>query len=406
MGASGLGAQRAGEPGAVVSLFAAEAPPGVWVQPGGDHSRRDRGLHPAHVALVGCVPRARWPADARAGDVVRVAWQRGARPQAVALFDRWTRAALSDFEAEGGRRASLLGVCVPEVGALDVPGAGSPLLAGVVHALEEDEQAFVVAAPALAAQARRLEPYLDVLRVLLQHCAAVGHRALVVDPPWAHRLSADAWAEALGAIPPALRRHAVAYAPWLEHRGEAAPPSARLCGLWARSDRLHAPLGLRVAPANLPLTGRVRPLVELSRHSVATLWSRGVNGLWLRPGVGVVAWGARTLAKAPAHRSVVALRVMAYLREQVRRDVEWAVFEPSRDGLYEALERTVRARLDACWEAGALAGEAPGDRYRVRCDRQLNARHVRGEGRLEVQAWVQPVSAAERIFLSVCVGES
>lgn len=361
------------------------------------------------LALIGVIPRERWPAGLGRGDVVHEPFSNGTEGPGGPLpaplpVDPVTRAAAEAFLANGGRHGHLVLVCLDRpasLAAADVCSTG--VLAAALEHLQGLDSVGLLAMPVLAWLAG--PDSLGTWAGLLEHCERFGARFLLVDPPqdtvgdsvieWGRELAERAGSAAsFGAL----------YHPWLQLGDGRVPPSGSVAGLYARIEEQHAPFGFRWPPANEELVGVTHPTVEVRGAELDALVEGHVNPVVTMPGRGVVVWGARTLSRDARYRFVNTRRIVSGVAEQLRRDSEWAVFEDHRPALWEILARNVRARLDLLYGAGVLAGASSREAYRVQCDEELNPPVVRDAGELHVRVEIQPVSTTELIVIDLQLG--
>jgi phage tail sheath protein FI len=213
----------------------------------------------------------------------------------------------------------------------------------------------------------------------LAHCARVGNRMLIVDPPPAVALTTAAGVDALKL---STSSYAALYYPWVRvpnpffnpDSNPAAPrtitvqPSPFAAALWSRTD---ARRGVWKAPAGVEaqLVGAAGLEFEVGDGDQDQLNPLGVNCLRTLPSFGAVLWGARTLAtKAdPQWRYVPVRRTAIMIEQSIYNGVQWAVFEPNDASLWASLRANVGGFMDGLFRAGAFQGTKASDAYFVRC---------------------------------------
>lgn len=391
--------------------------PGIIVQHG-TLPARARDLVRGDVAgIIGIIPASRWPEGATAGDFLTLPLRRVEElhdhPQRE-LFDPAARRAVRAFFENGGAEVVLYGLCVEGLDDLRNPSEEVGPFAPLLHQLRSTEEIALLACPAAAwlpCEVNRLGQVrcdADALYdLLLDHCRQMIHRFLVVDAP--RGLHGDLllrWAAALRGRHPASRAFGAVYYPWLRAGDEILPPSGAVMGLFARSEIEHAPFGLGWPPANQPLHGVTHAEVELEWGEAGVIGDAGVNPIVVQPGRGPVVFGARTLSDDPRWRHINSRRVVSMITEQLRRDNEWAVFEPNEPSLWKVVERDVLVRLDQFWEAGLLTGARSQGEYSVECSEATNPADLRDQGLLMVQVTLRPVGTAERILIDLQLGSN
>ena len=126
-----------------------------------------------------------------------------------------------------------------------------------------------------------------------------------------------------------------------------------------------------------------------------------LNCLRQFPGVGIVSWGTRTLSPDPEWRYVPVRRMGLFLKESLRRGLQWAVFEPNNERLWANVRRTIEDFLLGLWKDGALLGDKPEQAYFVRADRTTMTQNDLDNGRLIVLVGVAPVKPAEFVIFRI-----
>lgn len=197
------------------------------------------------------------------------------------------------------------------------------------------------------------------------------------------------------------------YWPWLTNlKGMDLPPSAAVCGVYARSDADNAPVGVMKPPANEPVKG-VRDLaLHVDERPENLLQREAINLLTARVGKGIVVWGARTQCMEDIWRFVNVRRLIGYIGKQIQVDNQWSVFENNTDELRAKVARDVRYFLHDLWEKGALQGGAPDEAFQVVCSGENNPNTVVERGILVVDVWVNPIQTNEFVHLQLTYGDA
>ncbi|MEG3766222.1 phage tail sheath family protein [Alteromonas sp. 14N.309.X.WAT.G.H12] len=218
----------------------------------------------------------------------------------------------------------------------------------------------------------------EVVRDTLACCEAAKHCMLLVDPPLDTPLKTTEDIEAL-ALP--RSSYSVMYYPWVEvdnpfyhpvtnakaSRTLAIPPSALAAAIWAKTDTLH---GVWKAPAGANTQLAVNDLqYAVTEDVLANLNPCGVNCLRSYPGLGFVVWGARTLATdaEPQWRYIAVRRMAMFIEQSLLKGLQWVVFEPNNQPLWQAVTDSVSAFLRDLFQAGAFAGQKADDGFFVHC---------------------------------------
>jgi phage tail sheath protein FI len=249
-----------------------------------------------------------------------------------------------------------------------------------------------------------------VYREALEYC--LERRAvLVVDPPasWsgdpeeATRAAASGLPD-LGLKGPAARNAAM-YFPHAVRVEEGAtkpvPPSGLVAGVIARTDTTR---GVWRAPAGREATlGGIGGLeVELTDDQNGQLNPLGINCLRTFPDLGIVVWGARTLAQDQGEWKYLPIRRLAlYLEESLHRGTQWAVFEPNDEPLWSTLRLQAAIFLQDLFRAGAFQGRTQREAYFVRCDETTMTQDDIDEGRVIIEVGFAPLKPAEFVIIRI-----
>src|SRR5262249_51227613 len=97
-------------------------------------------------------------------------------------------------------------------------------------------------------------------------------------------------------------------------------------------------------------------------------------------GAGIVSWGARTLASDPEWRYVPVRRTALFLKESLRRGLQWAVFEPNDEPLWDQIKQVITSFMLGLFRQGAFQGAKPDDAFFVACDRSTNPQALVDQG--------------------------
>jgi hypothetical protein len=167
------------------------------------------------------------------------------------------------------------------------------------------------------------------------------------------------------------------YFPWVvapdlspDGTTRAYPPCGFVAGLYARIDRQR---GVWKAPAGdgAVLTGALGLSVSINDAESSALNPLGINCLRSFPNTGPVVWGARTLASSPDgsdEKYVSVRRLTIYLEQSLTAGLQWAVFQPNNEVLWEKLRRSVGTFMSGLYREGAFQGTASAQAYIVICD--------------------------------------
>lgn len=180
------------------------------------------------------------------------------------------------------------------------------------------------------------------------------------------------------------------------------PPSGIMAGIYTQIDNTR---GVWKAPANVGVTGVIKPLVkiddkiqrDLNVHSTG----KSVNAIRSFKGKGNLVWGARTLdGNSNEWRYVPVRRFFNFAEESIRKGTEPFVFEPNDRNTWTRVRGMIENFLTLQWNAGALQGATPEDAFfvKVGLPETMTALDIL-EGRMNVEIGMAVVRPAEFIIL-------
>jgi phage tail sheath protein FI len=233
---------------------------------------------------------------------------------------------------------------------------------------------------------------------------------LLVDPPsaWTTKDLAKA---GIGAGVGTTSKNAALFFPRLR---EADPlqnnqladfaPCGAVAGVFARTD---AQRGIWKAPAGLDATlagvqGLTVPLTDGENGELNPL---GVNCLRIRPAVGPVVWGARTLQGddrlASEWKYIPVRRMALYLEESLYRGTQWVVFEPNDEPLWAQIRLNLGAFMQGLFRQGAFQGKTPREAYLVKCDKETTTQNDVNSGIVNIVVGFAPLKPAEFVIIQL-----
>ena len=391
--------------------------PGIYIEHSLQPPRTQGFVRSDIGAIIGFIPKDRWPEGATAGDLVEFCFTRPDQPEDHPqrdLIDVPARRAVRSFFENGGEMVYVYAVCVRGIEDLRKPDSDTDrgALTALFHQLEGNEEIALIACPAAASlrcEVQRngtVRTDADALYDrLLSHCRAMTNRFLIVDAPRGlHDQLLTRWFEQFRSRDRDNRAYGAIYYPWLKRGDDVFPPSGAVMGLYTRVERDHGTYGIAWPPANTPIHGVTHTEVELDWAEAGIIGEAGINPIVVQPGRGVIVWGARTMSTDPRWVFINSRRVVSMISEQLRRDNEWAIFEVNDPSLWKVIERDVRVRLDQFHEGGMLAGARNGAEYSVECNESTNPPALRQQGTLQVAVRLRPVGTTERILIDLRLG--
>lgn len=274
-----------------------------------------------------------------------------------------------------------------------------------IYALSEPEQIDIdlIAVPGHSSTA--------VITALLDLAQNIRQDTLViVDPPFGltvneivawqngtHPLNTTRFDSDFGAL----------YWPWVKIRDNFnrvdiwAPPSGSVMATIARSDQLSAPW---FAPAGInrgtvPNITDVFSRPTLDERDLMYGYRNAINPIvQFVDFEGFVIWGQKTLQRRPtALDRVNVRRLMFYIEKRIRQASRQLLFDPHDEILRQKFIRIATAILQE-----VQVGRGVND-FRVKCDEELNPPDVIDRNELRARVGVQPIRAAEFIFIEFSI---
>lgn len=268
---------------------------------------------------------------------------------------------------------------------------------GAVSSLDVVSRAFTLNLPGITDSA--------ALGTAISYAEGRGDVFVVAEAPEGNT-AADAatFAQALTAS-----SYVAVYHPWLvisdpnssaTQATKTVPPGASVVGKIAQVD---AARGVFKAPAGI--TSRLSNVVALNRtftnDDLGTLHASQVNALKYQTGTGFIIAGARTLDIGATTKYIPVRRTLNYLKEALIDGLQWALFEPNNELLWEGIRTQTSAFLSGFWQEGGLRGASPDQAFYVKCDAELNTAAVIDSGEVRVEVGVAVQRPAEFIVIKI-----
>lgn len=239
-----------------------------------------------------------------------------------------------------------------------------------------------------------------VNEAVIEYCTAKGLFPIIdapvgytIDQVNAYRSSIDAWTGVL------------AY-PWgkvndsLSGTLKSVPAAGHLMGVYARMFDVY---GVHRAPAGVEavINGFVEVVTTLSAENIGVLNSVGVVCLCVKPNVGVVVWGARSLNSSDPTMKYVSDGVLnLFIKKSLYNGTQFAVFEVNNEFLWSRLNSVCRAFLEDLRLSGALRGSQD-EAYYVTVDSSNNTEDTIRNGQVFIDIGYAPVKPAEFIIIKL-----
>jgi phage tail sheath protein FI len=178
------------------------------------------------------------------------------------------------------------------------------------------------------------------------------------------------------------------------------PPSGHVAGIFARTDISR---GVWKAPAGLEATvsnaiGLQYDLIDAEQDLLNPV---SLNCIRRFPGAGIVSWGSRTLSSDPEWRYVPVRRTALFLKESLRRGLQWAVFEPNDQELWDRIRINIDSFMLSLFRQGAFQGATPDEAFTVVCDRSTNPQDLVDQGIVTARVAFAPLKPAEFVVIQI-----
>jgi phage tail sheath protein FI len=178
------------------------------------------------------------------------------------------------------------------------------------------------------------------------------------------------------------------------------PPGGYVAGLYSQVDGRR---GVFKAPAGTEvLLGGVRALSfdVLDVHQ-DSLNPRAINALRRIPNAGLVVWGARTRQPSTEWRYIPVRRTAIFLRRSIYNGIQWAVFEPNDQRLWQSLRNTIGAFMEVQFRNGMFAGATSPEAYFVKVDAETTTPDDQAAGIVNILVGFAPLRPAEFVVVSL-----
>lgn len=235
-----------------------------------------------------------------------------------------------------------------------------------------------------------------VYAAAIAQCERLMDRMVFIDPPSSTELDANC------AIP-MNSSYAVLYYPWVNISASVSvAPSAFAAGMWSKIDQRR---GVWKAPAGLEtgLTSVNSFQYDVNNAQQANLNPKGINVLRKAGGTPVV-WGARTLSSEsnPEWRYIPVRRTFIMVEKSLQEGIQWAVFEPNCQNLWQALKLNIASYLNGLWRAGAFQGKTADQAFFVRCGLDVTMTQAEIEqGKVIIEVGFAPLKPAEFVIIKI-----
>ena len=143
------------------------------------------------------------------------------------------------------------------------------------------------------------------------------------------------------------------------------------------------------------------PEYDIDQDGQQLLNLRGVNVIRRFRGDDIRVWGARTLTSDPEWKYVNVRRLLIFIEASICRHIQWVVFEPNDQRLWERVKQTVTLFLRTQWQEGALFGMSENEAYWVNVSNETMTEDDILDGRLIIEVGFAPVRPAEFVIFRI-----
>ncbi len=208
---------------------------------------------------------------------------------------------------------------------------------------------------------------------------------------------------------PNINGYGAIYFPWINSKDfttsdpnalVALPPSGFIAGIYAKIDNVR---GVWKAPAGTEagVAGGISLKANLTdkQHGVINL--KGINALRTFVAYGKVVWGARTVSNDVAWRYVPVRRMANFLKSSIYDGIQWAVFEPNDEPLWNALRLSIGGFMLNLFRQQAFQGATPNQAFFVKCDKETTTSFDQEQGIVNILVGFAPLKPAEFIIVKL-----
>lgn len=202
---------------------------------------------------------------------------------------------------------------------------------------------------------------------------------------------------------------AAVYGPWLQVSDPLSsiqgatrllPPGGAVLGRYSQTD---ATSGVQKAPAgvDIPLQKVVGVELQFQNTNLDTLNTNQVNINRTVPGYGFCIMGARTLLQDMPNRYVPIQRTLMNIRQSLKENTIFAVFEDNNPSLWSRLSAVVSQYLQGIWQQGMLTGTTAEEAFFVQCDDSNNSPTTIAAGEVHIRVGLALNSPAEFVVIDI-----
>jgi phage tail sheath protein FI len=94
-------------------------------------------------------------------------------------------------------------------------------------------------------------------------------------------------------------------------------------------------------------------------------------------------------------------RMAIFLKESLKRGLQWAVFEPNDEPLWDQMKQVINSFMLSMFRQGAFQGARPDDAFLVQCDRSTNPQDLVDQGIVTAKVSFAPLKPAEFVVIEI-----
>lgn len=265
-----------------------------------------------------------------------------------------------------------------------------------IQALENEPTISIVAVPG--------QTSVTVQKALVAHCEKMRYRFAVLDTPQGARLGdARSHRQNFDTTRAAVYYPGLVIADRFGAPGElmTIPSSGHMLGIMARTDTSR---GVHKAPANEVVRGILQFETKLGKGEQDILNPIHVNCYrdFREENRGLRIYGARVATSDPELKYINVRRLLLFIEQSLDNGLQWAVFEPNDQPLWDTVKQSVSNFLVTVWRSGALAGTKQDEAFFVNIGYNVTmTQDDIDNGRMIVEIGVAPVKPAEFVIVRI-----
>jgi len=178
-------------------------------------------------------------------------------------------------------------------------------------------------------------------------------------------------------------------------------PGGAVAGAYIRSEVART---VAKAPAgyDLDIRNALGLTASFTESEAGSLYdTHNVNLFKTIPGAGIVINGARTMSKATPAKYIPIRRSLNYLKQALKAETAFAVFEPNDERLWTRINMNVSSLLSEFWRSGGLKGANANQAFYIVCNSTNNTSTTINNGEVHVEVGVALQYPAEFIVINL-----